>query len=93
MQDQKIPNESFVFYRSFWGSIKNQPLETRDRILTHIFNYAFDGITPPEAPDIVWSVFNMAKAQIDANFRKRIDGAKGGRPKRSGSSQTEAETG
>jgi len=82
MQEPKIPNESFVFYRSFWDGIKHLTIEQRDEALSAIFSYAFDGVAPEKISGAVRTSFTMAKPQIDANIRKRENGFKGGRPKR-----------
>ena len=44
-----------------------------------ICNYAFYEITPNLSPKIE-GMFQLVKAQIDANLKKRKDGKKGGRP-------------
>ena len=85
MSEQNNIDTSFVFYRSFYETISLIPdAAMRCRAYTAICAYAFEGIVPEEDEDImVKIVFTQAKAQMDANNKRRADGCKGGRPKKS----------
>lgn len=72
-------NESFVFYRSFYEGLAYLPAEDQLATYKAIMDYAFYG-TIPEAGGVVMAMFMLAKAQIDANEKRRNDGNKGGRP-------------
>ena len=72
-------NESFVFYRSFYEGLAYLPAEEQLATYKAIMDYAFYG-TIPEAGGVVMAMFMLAKAQIDANEKRRSDGNKGGRP-------------
>lgn len=72
-------NESFVFYRSFYEGLAYLPAEDQLATYKAIMDYAFYG-TIPEAGGVVMAMFMLAKAQIDANEKRRSDGNKGGRP-------------
>lgn len=73
--------ESFVFYKSFYDSTKN--LKDSDKLLVFnaIFSYAFEGKEPrlKGVPAIIWT---LAKPNIDASISNRVNGRKGGRPKK-----------
>lgn len=71
--------DSFVFYRSFYESIKRLPPEDFKRCVSAIAEYALDGITP-DSDGIERTVFELVKPQIDVNYKKYQNGTKGGRP-------------
>lgn len=73
--------DSFVFYRSFWDGLKGLPDETVCRLLRAVCEYALDG-TIPELSGLEQAVFASWKANIDYSQKKREDGRKGGRPKK-----------
>lgn len=72
--------ESFVFYRSFYESLKD--LEDVDRLimLDAILKYSLDGEVP-ELKGMHLALFTLIKPQIDANMKRYENGKKGGRPK------------
>lgn len=74
-------NNSFVFYRSFYEAIKNLDSETRLQVYDAINEYALNG-EEPEINNIAASLMALIKPQIDANQERRINGSKGGRPKK-----------
>ena len=73
-----MTRDSFVFYRSFWESVKRLPGEDFKKCVTAIAEYAFDG-EEPATDGIERTVFELIKPQIDANNRKYENGSKGGR--------------
>ncbi len=75
------PQDSFIFYRSFFDSV--QPLKPRDQLaaMNAICAYALYG-TEPELSGMALSIFTLAKPNLDANRKRRKNGASGGRPKK-----------
>lgn len=73
--------DSFVFYRSFYEAINNLDFEEQGKAYNAIMSYAFDG-DETTAEGIAHVIFVMAKPQIDANAERRINGRRGGRPKK-----------
>jgi len=78
-KDEVINHKSFVFYESFYIAMKTLSLEERSEYMSAICNYAFYEKTFILSPKIE-GMFQLVKAQIDANLKKRKDGKKGGRP-------------
>ena len=76
-----MEQESFVFYRSFYYAVKDLPPLERDACMCAIMDYALDGIEG-EWEGAAKMALVFAKPQIDANFKRRRDGTKGGRPKK-----------
>ena len=72
-------NDSMVFYRSFYESIRGLPVDVQSEVYNMIFSYAFYGEIG-ESSGIATAVFTLVKPQIDANNRRRENGSKGGRP-------------
>lgn len=60
------PRESFVFYRSFYEAIKGLPVESHDRILSAIIEYAIYG-TEIELSGIEKMAFTLAKPSLDSS--------------------------
>ena len=79
--EEKIPinRNSFVFYDSFYKAMKNLSKEEKIEYIDVICNYSLYDIRIEMSPKIE-SMFELIKAQIDANIKKRKDGMKGGRP-------------
>lgn len=76
-----MTTDSIVFYRSFFEAVEEvESPEARARIYKAIFEYGLDGKTP-DLKGAEKAIFKLIKPQIDANFRKRENGGKGGRPK------------
>ena len=73
--------ESFIFYQSFAEAIKQLPENQQLTAFWAIVNHAITG-EEQEVAGIANIVYTMAKPQIEANIKKRNDGAKGGRPKK-----------
>ena len=80
--------DSLIFYQSFAKAIKRLPEEDQLRALWSIIDYGLDG-TEPEGDGLFMVAFEMAKPQIDANVKRKVDGSKGGRPKTTGYCKTE----
>lgn len=72
--------ESFVFYRSFYEAVEDLDMETQWAIFKAIIEYGLDGVLP-ELNGVARAVFLMAKPQLDANYRRYLNGKKGGAPK------------
>lgn len=75
--------DSMVIYAS-WYEIASKRGETfRDKMLNQIIRYGLYGEEPDNSADPVADMmFGMAKPNIDSNIQKRLDGRKGGRPKK-----------
>ena len=78
--------DSFVFYRSFYDSIKLLPKKYQFAFVQALCEYALNEVIPESLPGGSMALFNALKPQIDANNRRYENGCKGGRPK---SNQTE----
>ena len=72
--------ESFVFYKSFYDSIKE--LDDKDQVIIYnaIFEYEFYKIEP-ELKGANKSIFTLILPQLEANDKRYENGKKGGRPK------------
>ena len=79
--EEKIPinRNSFVFYDSFQKAMKNLSKEEKVEYIDVICNYSLYDNRIEMSPKIE-GMFELIKAQIDANIKKRKDGMKGGRP-------------
>ena len=79
--DEELPvnRKSFVFYDSFYKAMKNLTKDEKIEYIDAICNYSLYDIRLEMSPKIE-SMFELIKAQIDANIKKRKDGMKGGRP-------------
>ena len=74
--------DSFIFYASFAKAIKRRPEAEQLKALWAIIDYGLNGIEPEDdgSDSAYMSIFEMAQPQIDANIKRKADGAKGGRP-------------
>ena len=73
-------NDGFLFYGSFYDALRRLPTpELRDQAYTAICRYALYGEEPGELEPMVEVIFVLARPQIDANTRRRVNGGKGGR--------------
>lgn len=82
--------DSFVFYRSFAEAVKELDAETYKSAMEAILDYALDGIEP-QTTGIAKAMYLMAKPQIDANNKRFLNGARGGRKPNANRSVTETE--
>mgnify|MGYP000424437281 CR=1 FL=1 len=80
-EGEEINHTSFVFYESFYVSMKNLTVEEKDEYLSSICNYALYKKINNLSPKIE-GMFALVKPQLDANFRKRKNGKLGGRPRK-----------
>ena len=76
------PLESFVFYRSFRDAIQEMSDTDQLSTLLAICDYALYGVEPKLNGVLPRAVFTVARPSIDANKAKRMNGKKGGRPKK-----------
>lgn len=79
---------SFVFYRSFLGAIREMEEPDQLAMFRAICDYALDGKEPALSSAIQRAVFTAIRPSIDTNNSKREGGKRGGRPK----AQTEKTT-
>ena len=73
--------ESFVFYRSFYESIKLLPKKYQLQCFDALCNYALNDVPFEGLPGTVEAILKSFKPQVDANNRRYENGCKGGRPK------------
>ena len=78
-----MERDSFVFYRSFYDSIRGLGDAEFAECMRFLCEYALND-RELEGGTLAEVVLKMAKPQIDANNQRRSNGAKGGRPKTSG---------
>jgi hypothetical protein len=72
--------DSFVFYRSFYEAIKELPRDVQGEVYTCIMEYALNGITTENLKPIARSIFLLVRPQLDTNYKRFMNGNKGGRP-------------
>lgn len=72
--------DSLIFYSSFAKAIKRLSDAEQLKALWAIIDYGLDDTEPEDDGGTYMSIFDMAKPQIDANIKRKADGAKGGRP-------------
>ena len=75
-------NESFIFYRSFAEAVKRVPKGQREELYEAIIDYALNSEEYTGDNFIAKMVLDFVKPQIKANEERRINGSKGGRPKK-----------
>ena len=78
-EDIIVNRSSFVFYDSFYRAMNYLTEEEKIEYIYAICNYSLYDIRIEMSPKIE-GMFELVKAQIDANIKKREDGKKGGRP-------------
>ena len=72
--------ESYVFYKSFHEAGKMLPIEDYGRLMYALNEFALYHQEPIDLPPILMGYFLLIKPQIEANWRRRENGFKGGRP-------------
>ena len=77
--DTAVNRNSFVFYDSFYRAMRNLNSNEKIEFIDAICNYSLYDVRISLSPKIE-GMFELVKAQIDANIKKREDGKKGGRP-------------
>ena len=75
-----MKRESFIFYKSFYESIKELAPEEQAQIYNAIFEYQFENKVV-ELKGVCKSIFTLIIPQLDANNKRYINGCKGGAPK------------
>ena len=78
-EDLIVIRKSFVFYDSFYRAMNYLTKEEKIEYIDAICYYSLYDIIIEMSPKIN-GMFELVKAQIDANIKKRKDGKKGGRP-------------
>ena len=74
--------DSFIVYRSFYEAIKESAnLEEKCELCVAIWEYGLDRKEPVLTTSSNRRAFALIKPQLDANYKKYIDGKKGGAPK------------
>ena len=76
--------ESFIFHRSFLESIEEAQPEEQLQLYRAIALYALNQ-EEPKLKGLVKSVWLAIKPQLDANFKRYMNGKKGGAPDASAS--------
>lgn len=85
MRNDETPcRESFVFYRSFYESIRRLPERAQLALFRAIAEYGLDQAVPdftgiPSQP-FVEAIFEGVRPQLDANQKRFLNGCKGGAP-------------
>ena len=75
-----MQRESFIFYKSFYDSIKELDPKDQVQIYDAIFQYQFEG-KEIELKGVCKSIFTLIIPQLEANNKRYINGLKGGAPK------------
>lgn len=80
-------NDSFIFYKSYYDAISCLAREQQLNIYNAICSYSLYG-DEPELSETEKAIFTLIKPTLDANFKRREDGKKGGRPKKKSEEKT-----
>ncbi len=72
--------DSFIFYRSFYESIKELDEDSQYRLYKAIMEYEFEEKNS-ELIGVSRAIFTLIKPQLEANNKRYENGKKGGRPK------------
>ena len=75
-----MKRESFIFYKSFYESIKELDPLDQVQIYDAIFKYQFEA-EEIELEGICKSIFTLIIPQLEANNKRYLNGLKGGAPK------------
>ena len=75
-----MKRDSFIFYKSFYDSIKELDPKDQVQIYDAIFQYQFEG-KEIELKGVCKSIFTLIIPQLEANNKRYINGLKGGAPK------------
>lgn len=70
-----MERDSFIFYRSFYESIKEIPEEEQLKVYKSITEYALNK-NELELTGIAKAIFTLIKPQLDANYQKFLNGSK-----------------
>jgi len=77
--DKSVNRGSFVFYDSFYKSMKYLDCEGKSEFIEAVCEFGLFQKQKKLNPHIQ-GLFELVKPQLEANFRKRKNGNKGGRP-------------
>lgn len=75
-----MKRDSFIFYKSFYDSIKELDPLDQVQIYDAIFKYQFEG-EEIELNGVCKSIFTLIIPQLEANNKRYMNGLKGGAPK------------
>ena len=75
-----MKRESFIFYKSYYDSIKELKGTEQLKIYNAIFQFQFES-EEIELKGVCKSVFNLIRPLLNANNQRYLNGKKGGRPK------------
>ena len=75
-----IKRDSFVFYKSFYDSIRELDPTDQVQIYNAIFQYQFDG-SLADLKGVAKSIFTLILPLLDTNNKRYENGCKGGKPK------------
>lgn len=83
MSNQETPcRESFVFYRSFYESIKRLPERAQLSLFHAVVEYGLNQVAPDftgiSQQPFVEAIFAGIRPQLDANHKRFLNGCKGG---------------
>lgn len=84
-----MERDSFIFYRSFYESVKEIPKEEQLQTYQLIIEYALNGVEI-DAKGIPKAIFALVKPQIDANTKRYENGKKGGRKPKQNQNETKS---
>ena len=76
--------KSVVMYGS-WLETARELLDNEDdvcRLMVQLMEYGLTGKVPENDNVIMKTIFKMAKPNIDSNIEKKVNGKKGGRPRK-----------
>lgn len=73
--ESNVERDSFIFYRSFYESIKEIPEEEQLKVYKSITEYALNK-NELELTGIAKAIFTLIKPQLDANYQKFLNGSK-----------------
>lgn len=73
--ESDVERDSFIFYRSFYESIKEIPEEEQLKVYKSITEYALNK-NELELTGIAKAIFTLIKPQLDANYQKFLNGSK-----------------
>lgn len=73
-----MKRDSFIFYRSFFEATKPLDVEQKAELFDVICEFALNQTETNHSP-IVGAMFGLIKPQLEANYKRYMNGMKGGR--------------
>ena len=73
-----MDRDSFIFYRSFFEASKPLPKEQKAELFDQICEYALNQ-NEIDLQELPKAMFQLIKPQLDANYKRYVNGKKGGR--------------